>query len=391
MKSRIRSFFDRIFYTPTPLPPGTWQTILEINGVPYRLHLRIEQEGKGLLIVNASTILHLNPTATEIAFYLINKTPLEQIISSLTRRYQVTADIALQDVENFKIRIESLIQTPDLDPETFLDMERIDRHSDELATPIRLDCALTYQSSEGASTLYAPLDRVKRSLDTEEWKEILKKSWNVGIPHIVFTGGEPTIRPDLEELVQYAESLGQVTGIITDGLRLTDSEYLHKLLNAGLDHIMIILQPDEEQSWEAIRDVLNEDIYLSVHLTINERNKNRIPAILSKVKNMGVKALSLSAISTELTDELSLASRNAAEMGLHLVYDLPVPYSTLNPVGVEMEKHEAAKQGAGRTWLYVEPDGDVLLGQGSEVCIGNFLTDSWETISGNRKLESTNK
>ncbi len=387
MKSRIRSFFDRIFYTPTPLPPGTFQTIMEINGVLYRLHLRIEQEGKGLLIVNASTILHLNRTAAEIAFYLINKTPIEQIISSMMRRYQVTADIAAQDVENFKIRIESLIQTPDLDPETFLDMERIERHTDELVTPIRLDCALTYQSSEGASSLYAPLDRVKRSLDTEEWKEILKKSWNAGIPHIIFTGGEPTIRPDLEELIQYAESLGQVTGVITDGLRLTDSDYLHKLLNAGLDHIMIILQPDEEQSWEAIRDVLNEDIYLSVHLTINEKNRNRIPSILRKIKDMGVKALSLSVTSTELVNELSYASRTSAEMGLHLVYDLPVPYSVLNPVGVEMEQHEATKQGAGRSWLYIEPDGDVLLGQGSEVCIGNFLTDPWETISGNRKLE----
>lgn len=387
MKSRIRSFFDKIFYTPTPLPPGTSQTTMELNGIPYRLHLRIEPEGKGLLIVNASTILHLNPTAAEIAYYLINKLPTEQIVSSMMRRYQVAADIASQDVDNFKIRIESLIQTPDLDPETFLDMERVERHSDGLITPIRLDCALTYQSSEGTSNLYAPIDRIKRALDTEEWKEILKKSWNAGIPHIIFTGGEPTLRPDLEELIQYSESLGQVTGVITDGLRLTDSDYLHKLLNAGLDHIMIILQPDEDQSWEAIRDVVNEDIYLSVHLTINERNKDRIPNTLKKIKDMGVKALSLSAKSAEFSSELSLASRSAAEIGLSLVYDLPVPYSIINPVGIEMEKHEASKQGAGRSWLYVEPDGDVLLGQGSDVCIGNFLSDPWELISGNRKLE----
>lgn len=388
MKSRIRSFFDKIFYTPTPLPPGTCQAAMELNGVPYRLHLRIESEGKGILIVNASTILHLNPTAAEIAYYLINQTPTEQIISSLMRRYQVSADIASQDVDNLKIRIESLIQTPDLDPETFLDMERIERHSDELITPIRLDCALTYQSSEGTSSLFAPIDRIKRALDTEEWKIILSKSWDAGFPHIVFTGGEPTLRPDLEELIRYSESLGQVTGVITDGLRLTESNYLHKLLNAGLDHLMIILQPDEEQSWEAIRDVINEDIYLSVHLTINERNKDRIPSILQKIKDMGVRAVSLSAKSAEYSSELSLASRSAADIGLSLVYDLPVPYSSINPVGVEMEKYEASKQGAGRTWLYVEPDGDVLLGQGSKVCIGNFLSDPWELISGNRKLES---
>mgnify|MGYP000989002589 CR=1 FL=1 len=387
MKSRIRSFFDNIFYTPSPLPPGTFQTTLELNGTPYRLHLRIEAEGKGLLIINASTILHLNPTAAEIAYYLITKLPIEQITSTLMRRYQVTSEIAVQDVENFKIRIESLIQTPDLDPETFLDMERIERHSDKLVTPVRLDCALTYQSSEGTSSLYAPIDRIKRSLDTEEWKEILNKSWNAGIPHVIFTGGEPTLRPDLEELIRHSESLGQVTGLITDGLRLTESEYLHQLLYAGLDHMMIILQPDEDQSWESIRDVINEDIYLCVHLTINGHNKDRISSILLKLKNIGIRALSLSAISDEWITELSLAARNAAEIGLSLVHELPVPYSSINPVSVEMETNEASKKGAGRTWLYVEPDGDVLLGQGSEICIGNFLTDPWETISGNRKLE----
>lgn len=387
MKSRIRSFFDKIFYTPSPLPPGTSQTTLELNGTTYRLHLRIEPKGKGLLILNASTILHLNSTAAEIAYYLINKIPSEQITSTLMRRYQVSSDIASQDVENLKIRIESLLQTPDLDPETFLDMERIERHSDELTAPVRLDCALTYQSSEGASSLYAPIDRIKRPLDTEEWKLILNKSWNAGIPHIIFTGGEPTIRPDLEELIQYSENLGQVTGLITDGLRLTESDYMHKLLNAGLDHLMIILQPIDEQSWESVRDAISEDIFLTVHITINDHNKDQISNLVSRLKNMGVRSLSLSAKSEKFSPELSLASRVVAEMGLSLVYDLPVPYSSINPIGVEMEKYEASKQGAGRTWLYVEPDGDTLLGQGSDKCIGNFLSDPWETISGNRKLE----
>ena len=38
---------------------------------PYRLHLRIEPDGEGVLIVNASSVLHLNQTATEFAYYLI--------------------------------------------------------------------------------------------------------------------------------------------------------------------------------------------------------------------------------------------------------------------------------------------------------------------------------
>ncbi len=387
MKARIRTLWEKIFYTPAPLPPGTYQTTLDLDGKPYRLHLRIESKGMGILIINASTVLHLNPTATEIAFYMINKTPIDQIAANLMNRYQVSSEDAARDVEDFKIRIEALIQTPDLDPETFLDMERIDLHSDELEVPLRLDCALTYQNSEGTSGHYAPVTHVKRLLDSEEWKKILDKAWNAGIPHMVFTGGEPTIRPDLIELVQYAENLGQVTGLITDGLRLTDSEYLHDLLNAGLDHLMIILQSDDDQSWEAVRDTINEDIFVNVHLTVTEQNQDKIENILTKLRSLGVTSLSLSAKENNFAPILSLASRIASEKGFSQVNDLPVPYSAINPVSVEMDDMESSKKGAGRTWLYVEPDGDVLLNQGSEVCVGNFLTDPWETISGNRKIE----
>jgi len=61
---------------------------------------------------------------------------------------------------------------------------------------------------------------VDRELNTSEWITILDKSWNAGIPHIIFTGGEPTLREDLPELIMHAEALGQVSGLLTDGLRL---------------------------------------------------------------------------------------------------------------------------------------------------------------------------
>lgn len=388
MKARIRTLWDKIFFTPSPLPPGTYQTVLEMDGNPYRLFLRIESKGMGILILNASTVLHLNPTAAEIAYYLIHQIPVDQISDTLMKRYQVSKEEAAKDVEDFKIRIEALVKTPDLDPETFLDMERIDLHSEELSTPLRLDCALTYQTSEGTSGFYAPVTRVKRLLDSEEWKAILTKAWNAGIPHVVFTGGEPTLRPDLVELVKYAENLGQVTGLITDGLRLTDTEYFHELLNAGLDHLMIILQPEENQSWESLRDAINEDIFVTAHLTVNDQNKNDTSSILEKLRSIGITSLSISATTENLSAELSTLAQLASEHGFSQVYDLPVPYSSISPYSIEMENTESSKKGAGRSWLYVEPDGDVLLGQGSDHCIGNFLSDPWEAISGNRKVES---
>lgn len=386
MKARLKTFLDRLFFTPKPLPPGNYQAVIDFNDTPFRLHLRIEEEGKGILIVNASTILHLNPTATEIAYHLMKQTPEDTITSQLVERYQVSADVANQDIQELRVRLLSLIETPDLDPETFLDMERIDIYPSELSTPVRADCALTYDSTEGHSELFAPVERVKRTLDTEEWKSILTKLWNAGIPHVVFTGGESTLRPDLIELVEHAESLGQVTGLITDGLRLTANDYLEHLLSSGLDHLMIILNPSNEQSWEAIRDASNADIFLNVHLTINQQVMSQLRSILDKLRNIGVVSISLSAESKEYKELLSEAQQKVAESGLGLTFDLPVPYSAINPISLELEESEARATGAGRTWVYVEPDGDVLPGQGINQPLGNLLADEWITVSGNRKL-----
>ena len=73
--------------------------------VPYRLHLRLEPDGSGILIVNASTILHLNSTASEYAYHLVMQTPEDQLVRAITGRYRVSHQQALMDFQNLKERI----------------------------------------------------------------------------------------------------------------------------------------------------------------------------------------------------------------------------------------------------------------------------------------------
>ena len=140
---------ERVFVPFKPLPPGVYpyQTPPDAP-MQYRLHLRIEPDGEGILVVNAKTVLHLNQTATEFIFHLVQKTPEESIIEEFARRYHVKKDQALQDYRQLTQRIQELISTPDLDPETFLDFQRLDPHFKDLSAPLRLDCALTYRVSE---------------------------------------------------------------------------------------------------------------------------------------------------------------------------------------------------------------------------------------------------
>jgi hypothetical protein len=376
----IRENIRRLFEPSKPLPPG----IYHYQAPPedpddYRLHLRLEPDGNGLLIINASTVLHLNQTAAEYAYYLVQNLSEDQAVKNITFRYRIGKDQARQDYRDFVERVDTLIATPDLDPVTYLGFDRTEPFPADIKAPYRLDCALTYRLREETTSGAAPVERVERELDTDEWKAVLDKVWAAGIPHIVFSGGEPTLREDLFELIEYAEAHGQVSGLMTDGLSLAEPDYLKALLRTGLDHLTIIFQPEIETEWKALEDVLAEDLFVAVHLTITPENSAGIEELLQRLAEMGVKAISLSASSPDLSQVLQEAREFEASLNVELVWNLPVPYSVLNPVSLETEGQEQI-EGAGRAWMYVEPDGDVLPSQGIQRHLGNILHDPWDQI-----------
>lgn len=361
--------------------PATTHTFQSAPGEPpYRLHLRLLKDGTGILIVNAATVLHLNATAAEFAYHMIKGTSPDETASHVARRYRISREEAQKDYTDFRDRIQTLIHTPDLDPTTFLDFERIAPHSHDLTAPLRLDCALTYRLPAGSDASLAPTKRVDRELTTQEWETIMDKAWAVGIPHITFTGGEPTLRDDLPALIAHAEKVGQVAGLLSDGLKLADKDYLHTLLQTGLDHLLFILDPENAASWKGLETVMPEDLYTTVHLTVTPQNVNKAEDILDRLAKLEVKSLSLGASEASLHEALHALHNKASSLGLTLRWDLPVPYSAENPVAHETIEDDVPS-GAGKAWLYVEPDGDVLPSQGeADKILGNFLRDPWEKI-----------
>lgn len=372
--------FRRVTSRVSPLPPG----IYHYQAPPqdprnYRLHLRIEPDGKGVMIVNASTILHLNQIATEFAYHLIRSTPEEKAIREITTRYRVNKKQAQQDYRDFVERITSLVTTQDLDPVMYLDFDLKAPHDEEVSAPYRLDCAITYRLPQTEDLKSAPQERVSRELTTEEWFRILDKAWQAGIPHILFTGGEPTLRDDLVELINHAEKNGQVSGLLTNGYRLADQDYLNTLLQTGLDHLLIVLETQETPAWKGLRNALESDIFTAVHLTLTPDNLPDFIPCIERLSDLKVSAISLSASSHEFDEPLLSAREYIARLNIPLIWDLPVPYSSINPVSLETTSGEIAS-GAGKAWLYVEPDGDVLPSQGINTVLGNLLRDPWDSI-----------
>ncbi len=338
------------------------------------------KDGAGILIVNAATVLHLNATAAEYAFHMMKGTLPAEAAKAVAGRYNISTAQAEKDFVDFRDRVQTMIHTPDLDPTTYLDFERVAPHSQDLTAPLRLDCALTYRLPAGTQADYAPVKRVERELTTQEWQAVMDKAWSAGIPHITFTGGEPTLRDDLPALIAHAEKTGQVTGLLSDGLKLADKEYLNSLLQTGLDHLLFILQPGQPSSWTALETILPEDLYTTVHLTVSGENAASAGHAIERVAALGVKSISLSTCEASLQDTLKGLQEKAGELGLTVRWDLPVPYSADNPVALETSEDGVAS-GAGKAWLYVEPDGDVLPAQGdADKVLGNLLRDPWETV-----------
>lgn len=399
------SFVEKLrswFAPPRPLA----QEMLHYQTPPdapqqYRLHLRVEPNGCGLLIINAATVLHLNQTATEYARLLIQGADEDEVARTITRRYRVGEAQARADFFRLRDHIITLATTVDLCPVTYLELDRVEPFSAETSSPYRVDLALTYRVDAAGTQDPEAQRRVDRELTTGEWRQVLDRLWAVGVPHVCFTGGEPTLREDLVDLVRHAEELGMVTGLLTDGRRLADQSYLDSLLLAGLDHLQITLVSHRAElhealggrpaAWEqtvaGLHNAIAGDIYVVVHIVVVPENADTIEETVAWLAELGVPAVALSSPlrgADEGTDLLLQAALErgqeaAHEHGLTLIWDLAAPYSHVNPI--ELEAGLAPGQLV-RQHLYVEPDGDVLPGQGYNVVRGNILLDRWEAIWG---------
>ena len=358
-----------------PISPGLYHRMIPENVEnPNRLHLRIEPNGNGLLLVNAAIVLHLNPTAAEHVYFWLKGFSEGQASQEIAKRYRVSQTKAFDNQREIRDQVLRLVETPDLDPVLFMGLDRTEPYSEAPPAPYRLDCALTYKSD--LSGKYDPLmrARVDVELSLDEWKSILSKAWEAGIPHVTFTGGEPCLSDDLPILIAHCEELGQVTGLLTNGQRLSEKKYLHALDQAGLDHILITFDPNDAKSVKGLKAALATDIFTAVHLLV--KDESAIQTIDDLVKK-GVTSISLSSPEIENHEFLQDARDHAAYLGLDLIWDLPVPYSTRNPISLELESRFP---GDGRAWLYVEPDADVLPAQGIDTILGNMLRDPWAQI-----------
>ncbi|RME07676.1 MAG: radical SAM protein, partial [Anaerolineae bacterium] len=385
--------------------PGLYHFLQEDHGERVRIHLRLDPDGHGTLIVNANQILHLNPTAALMAYLILNRVETKAALRALQRRFHVPRSRLRADFDHFRASLEALLQ-PDACPLcTLPEAEVIAPFSHRPQAPYRMDLALTYRCNDDCAHCYNARPRDFPEMPTQTWKAILDRLWELGIPHVVFTGGEPTLRDDLPELIAHAEANGQITGLNTNARRLSDQRFLARLVEAGLDHIQITVESHDpaihdrmvgkrgawQQTIAGLKNALQTRLYVMTNTTMLQDNHTTLGETLDFLADLGVPTIGLNAlifaghgrtVGTGLPEDrlaplLDLARRKTQAHGQRLIWYTPTQYCNFDPQQMELGVKGCT---AALYNMCIEPDGGVLPCQSYYRPLGNILTDGWDAI-----------
>ena len=215
------------------LPPrGLHHFTREVDGQVARYHLRIEPDGRGLLIANATNAAQLAPSGTALAFELLRGEP-EEAKRRARRAFRIGSDARLDD-DIAKMR------------ETLDDLAR--SHG---GYPL---IALSSAGESGAlpaGTLSAPLSADVVVADLAPTLGVLSRLWTAAIPHVVLVV-EREAGPHLVRLVERAEDLGMICGVRTRATDIAKEGLLEALAMAGLDHLDLYLASAERDAHDTI-------------------------------------------------------------------------------------------------------------------------------------------
>jgi radical SAM protein with 4Fe4S-binding SPASM domain len=400
---------DRTSKTDLP-SQGIYHFEYRDNGERSRIHLRIDGklssgQGHGMLLVNANRVIHLNPTATLMAYLQLSGKPDQEVIRMLKRVYQVSDAQAVNDYTHFRENFSQLIRPDGACPVCDLDIDIQAPFTITPTAPYRMDLAVTYRCNNDCPHCYNARPRDFTEISTSQWIQIIDSLWDIGIPHIVFTGGEPTLRSDLPELISYAESKGQITGLNTNARRLGDDRFLAQLIDAGLDHVQITVESHDaaihdemvhakgawKQTIAGLRNALDTPLYVMTNTTMLRQNSPFLAETLDFLAEVGVPTIGLNALiysghglevvtglaERELPPLLDLARQKTDHYRQRLIWYTPTQYCHFDPMQLELGVKGCT---AALYNMCVEPDGSVIPCQSYYEPIGNMLTDPWSSI-----------
>ena len=301
------------------------------------------------------------------------------------------------------------------EPEAEVAPLTLGEYAPEMTAPHRMDLMVSAMTRGGAwhcnqkcLHCYAagqPLSDTPE-LTTAQWKEILAKLRTANVPQVTFTGGEPTLRADLVELVEVAQWF--VTRLNTNG-RLLTPELCRRLYDASLDSVQVTLYSHDpaihnalvgaegfDDTVTGIRNAVAAGLSVSVNTPLCSLNED-YAATVRFVHELGVRYVTCSGLipsgsaegaesqatrltEVQLTDVLRCAVTAAEELEMEMDFTSPgwLKEETLRSMGLTL----VPSCGACLSNMAIAPDGGVIPCQSwlSSQPLGNMLTDDWDKI-----------
>lgn len=242
-------------------------------------------------------------------------------------------------------------------------------------------------------------------MSTEQWKKAIDRLDAARVPMVTFTGGEPTQREDIAELVGYAKRM--VTRLNTNGVNLTP-ELVQDLKNAGLDSVQVTLYSYDESVHNAlvgcnhysdtiqgIRNAVASGLDISINTPLCKKNAD-YEKTLAFINSLGVRFATVSGLictgmaginheEYDLTsDELYEIVKRAKEFCNN--HEMEMDFTS--PGLIEAEKLEGLGMnvpmcGACLSNMAIAPDGTVVPCQswlGTDASLGNILSAPFKRI-----------
>ncbi|WP_295817474.1 pyrroloquinoline quinone biosynthesis protein PqqE [uncultured Deinococcus sp.] len=175
------------------------------------------------------------------------------------------------------------------------------------APPLVLVAELTHRCPLQCVYCSNPLELLgaARELSTEDWRRVLCQAEAMGILQVLYTGGEPLLRPDLSVLLRAGRALELYQVLITSGVGLSERR-LRDLLDAGLDAVQLSLQSLDDvtarticggdflrRKHEAAQLIRASGTPLILNAVLHRLNLHEVPALLQFAADAGAERIEL--------------------------------------------------------------------------------------------------
>jgi radical SAM protein with 4Fe4S-binding SPASM domain len=377
-----------------------------------RLHLR--RGDPNMLWLNGQDLVMLNDTAAEFieAFIEVMSRHHEsldtdqfkkEVAERMRQRYpDVPVKVLVRDFDSIYSTLVEISKGSC--PIHDMELETKETHPELWTAPPRMDLALTYRCNNNCFFCYTGGPRQVPELGTSDWKKMIARLWDNGVPQIVFTGGEPTLRTDLVELIESSKEF--ITGLVTNGRTLAslaadldraELDYVQVSWESHLPEVhdkMVGVQGAWHETREGILTALKLDMSVITNTTLTRDNLELFPEMVKAGGELGLKTMACntlicsgrvtrgdkeSAVPVDsLKRVLSRAIETARQANIRLEWYSPTCYRQFNPVefGFGVKACSAAQYN-----MTVEPDGAVIPCQSwFKDRLGNLLTDAWPDI-----------